>query len=745
MIDASLGSQPIEEQFAEFISNSLYLIDTEDHKNNNNAHPLDEINQAILDRKYSRAILLLDSYIDFKQKIKWHFPGEFRQHAVLLRDARGCNAPNQFDPEHYTKMGLNAVLAAIDLLTTSTVGDIPEALHEAAYSFFLQTINQKKKEDVLKIVKLFDGHLATIIRPYLKIPLEEVKARLSIAKEFTLLREPSKHIATVFYLEKGQKITVFHAELAETRLTEKLKEEYQNRAIRTWYKILPDWIKKLVDLYTPIILEENRVIPTQLREILINLRNFYQLILIVQHESKPKVLLSGIYHSGTIAYLGKNPAENKRIGVLHGEQLKELTNSQDILAVTLNTAINILGNDKKILDDSAYIIGVLEGHYANLPLNSVRVFAANNNSGIEELLKIVNKVIVSDLREQLRLLSQDSYTEFLNKLNGYLCEGKQENLEYYRQNLDEIVKILISKKSDDFSKQIDLDRKLRILKLSLEIRYLISNNKVPYDPNNRNLKIGASLNLLVSQLRYYYKIAINSSCESGKDRTGILMLYTVLICCMDLLYNNYELTAAQPEQQEQILKNARNIVNAGHYPLLAGMQTALTRGVKDDSKGALPSDEFPPQLVNALIQDPASYNKELPFDDSVQRFYFPSARISLDKQKQELIQSLTLYNTELEAITPVNGFAIPGVLNSGNILRGTSVILKQLMNSISTAHSFQDISNVLSGSKHQIINLYKGTVYTVGEAATLLDILKNNIDELIQLSREKVQSPAQLS
>ncbi len=624
-----------------------------------------DLRTAVGQGDLTRAITLLVQSLDAKQNIHWISCPTFKGKRVILRDARACQSPPAFSSEPYVMMGLNSARATLDLLEIAKrnsgadkelLGKAAQFVKDIAYTFFFLGSNTLDTEHAMACLTHFNSVLATHLANAVNIKYEDAIKRLNAAKEFANLKEPSKHIITLLNLENAQhqKKTVFEAEIALTDLTQGLRNEYNNRSSKDWYQLLEPWQRQLVDYYKDILIE-GRVLPTQLRNILVGLRNSY-LEINGTYELNNVAILSAAYRSGAIAYLPdhKNHKVMEAISKLNMEQLFAHTLEAKTLVLTLNTDSNPSGNDKDIVNHTKNAMGALrDGLYTNLPMNAIRRVTSNHYEGIEGLMKLVKDTVFDEIKHRYRKLNpQNDPRHFFDPVQHYLngkgLSNEEENLAIILlEGLEDVKASLLKEQGAD---REEILSKCEIISLALCIGFLRNNNKSPFDPDNRNLVLGCFANSLISELRRYYNVAMNSSCESGKDRTGIMMFRIAAVTFNYLLFNQWGLFSKDEELHSIIQNNLIMLASAGHQQLLSGFQTACgSFGVKDDSEGAIPKNEFPQAVTELLIKKTASYNKEiLHKKDLAERFMFPigDANLKLQKERLEYLATVLLNNCE---------------------------------------------------------------------------------------------------
>lgn len=652
---------------------------------------------SITKGEYGLAILYLLELIDWRQQITWHIiqPNQLISKTMVIRDARNGLAPTE-TPEPYIIMALNNLRAAKALLPKSGYDSIKIYLALMIRNFHVKTKDAIDINQVKNDLALFNTVLINNIASVLKIKFEEAYERLNVAKDFVNLYDEAKHFVTLSTLhdQEEKNVTVFQADLAMTSLTENIKNEYLKRNEKIWYQKLPSWHQELVDIFTPYILTENRVLPTQRRATpIVGNRNSYQTLNVVIRERCADLttadLTTNVFHSGTLVVFGPDEQENNRIGILNGEQLGETTKALRLLALTFNSDWNIASNDKIIVPATGIIARSQGFYHANLPLNRLRRISANVYTGIYQLLGFAGSVILPRLLGEFNINLQDydidSLEEIINDLPEYLSNTKKVSNEgRYVATWEQFLGMLKDDSGIEEKQALLIDL-CEIIELSITTCFLTHNNMSPLDADNRNLKLTCYTNILATRLEPYLDVAINLKCESGKDRTGIALFSTAIISFHKAIFGSYSLS------DNEVMKN--NIIRLAcgrHYQLLAGYQggTYGAFGIKEDSDSAIPENEFPKEVADILIEKTASFNKKIIISADNNLIYFPigTADVRIQKLTIDYVLNLQLKRIYGE-LTP------EGSRLSVSMSQRLSTIFPSSSNLTSTAHL---ISNILS-------------------------------------------------
>lgn len=625
----------------------------------------EEITQALADGNVSDALFKITQVRDSIQNIQW-IANDEQDPPVIIRDARAANNELPSDKHGYAMQGLNAIRACKKLIETNQSGNKPidprtAALLQQLSIEFWKTISiSPDGETALEVLSSLNKSLINMLSFECKLSEAEAKERLSVAKDFASLEDPSRAVITIN--QTTDKKTFFIADNPLTKLTKDQQEQYENLQTKKWYIALPEWEKKLVNEYRDKLRDGTHVIPTQLRGCSVGLRNAYHEICgMIGDNNKVKVLHDNL-HTGTVAHLGINADEDETIAALNVKQLEDFYNevkapnnivNEDISIneekktkvhlVTLNSEYNaspflatllrpfswisknlgfsdfskkLENNDWEIVRESRKAVKNNNGRHSNLAMNVFRKFTPNDYTGAKVELNDVINLLISE--------------------NTPNPENPQEAINSVPKDLIKIIGYLQSNKKTDFEKATkavnNLPKKHRkFAKAALCCHYLIKHNHEIRDKKNLNLSITSYLNIINYEKRRQfpeknYPIIVYT-CQSGKDRTGVVkfnnaiesILYKITGKFRSPTSSTHKTQSAQELEairQDLIQQHAKGC----HEGFLAGINggTSGCFSVKSDSKKAIPNtypkadaDKNLPATKDFLIRRTAKFNKKL--------------------------------------------------------------------------------------------------------------------------------------
>lgn len=548
-----------------------------------------DIGNYILTDNFDKAARLLHIHEDLAQGIISQYQERTGAHneQVYVRDARHQRAnPKGNDVfQSYAAMGLSYFNIALKIAEKTQRNNprFPEqkaALLAKAHIFFQQIKQLRDPKDA-------EHHLAhvlnEIIAPFLDDKLPEGHGRekaievIMANKDFVSLDQPLCTVATLTkhsteekenalgLPEKGA-IDVLHIDRPICGITDELREEYQNRKEKPWYKMLPPETQALADDYIDGILyhgKEPKLLPTSLCGKIPGLRNAGEdAVYHLNAQGEIEQIDSGI-HLGNLGHafaiskgtekpeLGDPPqtsnvyytkdevyAENKRLTALAIKQLKagarmgqddtllttELT-SPGFLASMLNFTEIEEGMHcqvKEAMEELAQenrLAGRRPNHYnSTLPTNIAAPVSGHHYGGIEHLLKEAKAYIGA----------------LLNNLPAAL---RAELLTLMEKHPDDWLSILAYRYPDGFPQRADVEKPtLQIIQTAIALQQLKNSRSwldkpinldmlsSPYSPNMQMTAQARRLAFLLTQhtgKRYIYA----ECCKSGKDRTGLARIH----------------------------------------------------------------------------------------------------------------------------------------------------------------------------------------------------------------------------
>ncbi len=614
---------------------------------------------ALLMGDYSLAIRKADDYrasLYQIQKIQIPRDGDLD---IILFDTRGMVDLYKEPYADYLRIGVNYIRAALALCRIEKKSNpaIAKQLNNLILSYY-HTL--RESESLTEDVKEFNWYLIQLVSSHLKLDKDEVKKRLLRAKDYVNLEDPSYHYAVIGNDGTGkQKRTYFVADIGLYQLTNEQRQEIKERKNyykfvensktskkkqvlkKNWYNTRPWWIRKLIDNHVDYILNENHVIPTQLRKDFPGVRNGGLQVNGYCNNGQFHIELE-IYHSGTVAHLGKNYRENLRVSALNRDQLNALTGGHGVSMLTLNDERNMFHEDRPVVKYTHKVMVGDDFDHTNLPPNPLRRVAPNIYDGINAQLSKVadclNALIPNHNQNEGKATNCGNIIAFL-KMERPKYRGNDIRAQDALNGLKDL--------------KHELGKNHQLFYAAIICRKLIRKNLKLKDSENLNRQIATFtciVNYLLKESHGENVSTIVLACLSGKDRTREILLNAVLFQKMYTLTETYPYESYpklfESVKHKQIFKTLlKNLVANGFQQYLAGSErTSLgCTGLKSGMR-KLPRS-YPRQYAKPLHRITAGYNSSFPAErKNKSEFYKPkvpsiqSFLVALENKRKHLVE-----------------------------------------------------------------------------------------------------------
>lgn len=566
------------------------------------------------DFDYAALIAQLDAARDKAHDItRTTIPNKEDGSITIIRDARTASDPDG-ESKHSFMMQMANVARAAELCVELFNPPCKNVHKQRIRTLLSVALRQMENgEDCVDKVKAFNEKIFEILEEY---GVAKPEKRMKFAKEFVHLDDTAAHVVTI---TNGIGNTpLIEADIAALGLSDDLKREYET--IATYSKqvkegiispLLPAWFRNLkrddqlfVASYAGLIAQGNRVIPTQLIEHIVGLRNAYSKTVYVQQETGNLLTAMTSFHSGApvLANRGKDesPCIDATVAIL------KLRNAfaapeRKVEFLSLNTPVLDASKDKESSIGRLLKIAIPRVPRATLAINAInkaRMFAQGNLAGHQELLNSYTTKLGSD------------NTEIAN----FLRTGIISNIETFTQKLNSL--------KDDKALQYAI--RLRVF-MGVDKNIIGESAAEAYvreqgfmtNVVNRNLEMAIFSQLLSSTLGNDTP-ETSIFCKSGKDRTGVTMYLTTLIASIaataDVPKNSYDAL-------EQPNGPATTLMKGQHTQCMASFGgTVGAHGVKMESfpailntlQGLFQKLFKPSEVITAikgLFLDTAAFNK----------------------------------------------------------------------------------------------------------------------------------------
>jgi len=537
---------------------------------------------------------------------------------VLTRDAT-CAKKDLYSPQDYGQQIINIHRAAtqiIEILKPKNSKDLIENITKTAKKRFddyksgtMQ--NCSEEAAILDLKKKNTGLVNFLKRNVIKEKsLDQINKLMRISEAYAGLSDDHFNIQTKIKI--GDKEFIQKDEII-AELTDAQKKSFAHRKNEDWYNALSDIEKGLVEMHIDALTDGKHSISCIIRNIP-GARNAYKKTLLQVDKDGGENVLTSYLHSGGIHTLSKDQNAKELIPEQNYQQLSKASGGKSLKFMTLCSELpfNInrisSGLDQDVVPQTKAATGP---NFINLPINSSRWLASNNNSNCANEIFVKCKEKYPNAKMLHRYLDSQKNFFGLHDLGGIKKKQAIQDVAKMGHKDSAILKEIIELKHISVARS-GFTGWLKDMRQSVSSA-IFRSNKVC---KNDSAKFSAMLVNAAYTIDPENTILI--SCKSGKDRTGIVSYY---VDCKAILASN-------PDLKESDVQSA--LSNASHIQFLSSCAGGKTgcfgiKGVQMD--GDRKSQEN-------LVCKPAFYSSCL---NLIEENFYKLSKAKGDKNNVNLI------------------------------------------------------------------------------------------------------------
>lgn len=494
---------------------------------------------------YSLAIQHLRQKLDYTHGVSWNIAVMPDGTRNLIRDARNCTAMGDEEPIAHQIICLNLARAASLLL------------HGQA-SVTVEINNQISAilaNDKLSRVEVVD-FTKSMVDLLKRNGVEDAQSLLDMAKDLCNLEDEHFHISTLY---KSGNHTLSESSVMALGLTQQQKNDYariiDNKApLPLWFTTQTKKRQELIKMFAPLVLREDKVIPTQLRDVMIGMRNFYVKITNVDGKSVLQTM-----HSGAISYESQDPNVAEEMSRGNVEQAQSfISPGRKLVLNSLNSsiadvAVGGLNVEKHIVNQSEKAVAALNNVSAVIsPLNAFRLWGARRDfAEYHQILGTLGKKLLDsglDAKVANFIEHGDRVKDWVNL--PFIYYILPDFLVLSREN---------SKAANAYINNPEADPKIvNAIRVRMELEKPLWQRAISLFQHT-NLNIITTMKRVLHDYQDLLGTNVLNYCKSGKDRTGVV----------EMLASAKAIAATTGVAQAQVLQSS---INAGHTQFLAGGQ-----------------------------------------------------------------------------------------------------------------------------------------------------------------------------
>jgi hypothetical protein len=202
---------------------------------------IDEIHREInkSSPNYHFIIEKLMELRDVKNNIAWHKIKSPSGNEMIVRNATQAKQSDSVDKEAFLIQAANYIRAARAVMGQEFEGH--EIFYHVLFKHFMANLqNVNDTQSLNQQFNIYSTFFVNALAHQINLCVEEVIPQLTAARDFVNLEEPTKGVVTLTQLKNknDKSVLVFQAEIAITKLTDEIINEYQNRQEKRWYNNL---------------------------------------------------------------------------------------------------------------------------------------------------------------------------------------------------------------------------------------------------------------------------------------------------------------------------------------------------------------------------------------------------------------------------------------------------------------------------------------------------------------------------
>lgn len=605
-----------------------------------------QVLQDFRDDRLEDAIKSLERSRDLKNGIVTTLKSNINGVDILIRDARNVFDESNLSTESFEMQYLNIVRAAMDIVEIERKPELKAQIQDKARQFIENFYENNKDIKQTVVKKNVNDEIIEVVQFLESQGIEDARNKLNVAKEFQNLKDKQANIVTISNIDhNGTSYALVEAEVGLRGITSEQKAEYEkiknnynplgkNNDLKSqpeWFQRLESWERELCHRNIDPLISGERVISTQLRQIVGMKNAFEKITAIKENDSRSQNLeiIQVSKHAGTLASFTKDAKDNQgqaiagdeekrdkeraRITKLNARQAQEwIGSNKQLHCITLNSGPDLgTSADKVIVRSTAAAMAATGGRETNLAYNALRVLGkANVLDGVKNMISDISQNLkidpeIAKLQTYLQLKDKkgQKVTKIGSSKEGYKIVSLLVEKGKLSPEVGDIIKDtialtkMVNKADQTFRFTLDVNN------INADIATAQNNlmNKIAKIKLNAVAPLGTAKGLVLSKISAEESLTM---CASGKDRTGFAQHDFTSRAVKSYIEDKSKQEISLSKLDSRILKSRHTASQAGNP--YAGGASIGCHGTKIDNLQSLPMARF--RALQAIIETSSSGN-----------------------------------------------------------------------------------------------------------------------------------------
>jgi hypothetical protein len=154
-------------------------------------------------------------------------------------------------------------------------------------------------------------------------------------------------------------------------------------------------------------------------------------------------------------------------------------------------------------------------------------------------------------------------------------------------------------------------------------------------------------------------------------------------------------------------------------------------GIKRDSIGVIPENEFPPEAAEILIEKTASYNKNLLKAEKNDKIYYPIGNTNIKLQILSVCHVLLVQENLIMTLLDSKANYLGSLKIKSLRLPHLTDTIEKIQKTLTEKSTLEDLLKIINSCADSQKALTEGTHHGIGDTYKLLESISENLQQII--------------